>query len=128
MLKWKYNEEPNGTLTLWTCDLGNIYMFIEKQYLAIWLKNEKRPNSFLFEAEFETTELAKEKAEQWLKDFFMPTVKHTVAEVVGTEVFNGNKLEEKASDVLDAILETISENNYIENEQKESATAERNNS
>ncbi len=68
-----------------------------------------------FTTGFESLEDCKEKAEEWVKGFFMPIVKHTIAEVVGAEVFNGNKLEEKASDVLDAVLETISEYNYIEN-------------
>jgi len=117
VLKWIKEEIPNSKEEHFSSKVGDFILWCETDYewrIANW--GIRIDGSYdIIEETSNTIEEAKREAEKWLGTLFMPIVKHTIAEVAGTEIFNGNKLEEKASDVLDAVLETISENNYIEN-------------
>ena len=122
MLKWATVKIPNGEEVVGSIAIiGNLKIWAEEEFWGVhWVDSYDD----IHQGVGTGVESCKQAAEQWLKDFFMPIVKHTVAEVVGTEIFNGDKLEDKASDVLDAVLETISEHNYIENGEQRTDTSE----
>lgn len=121
MLKWTEFKIPNSEEINYLATVGQLVICVEEDF---WAVRWEYTYDNIHEGIGISVESCKQAAEQWLKDFFMPIVKHTIAEVVGTEIFNGDKLEDKASDVLDAVLETISEHNYIENGEQRTDTSE----